>query len=226
MSQTGRLQKALGYEFGDPNLLQLALTHRSVGNANNERMEFLGDSIVNHVVAEFLFHRFPKVREGSLSRMRASLVKGVTLAEVSRELKLGEYLHLGPGERKSGGQRRDSILADTLEAVAGAILLDGGYAACRERILAWFDSRLANMTAEQDGKDAKTRLQEYLQGRGQSLPEYVLVSAEGEDHAQTFLIACSLSTSGIETRGSGTSRRGAEQAAAQSALEEIASGNA
>ena len=226
MSQTGRLQKALGYEFGDPNLLQLALTHRSVGNANNERMEFLGDSIVNHVVAEFLYHRFPKVREGSLSRMRASLVKGVTLAEVSRELELGEYLHLGPGERKSGGQRRDSILADTLEAVAGAILLDGGYVACRDRILAWFDSRLSIMTAEQDGKDPKTRLQEYLQGRGQSLPEYVLVSAAGEDHAQTFLVACKMPAGSAETRGSGTSRRSAEQAAALSALEEIASGNA
>jgi ribonuclease-3 len=226
MSQTGRLQKALGYEFGDPNLLQLALTHRSVGNANNERMEFLGDSIVNHVVAEFLFHRFPKVREGSLSRMRASLVKGVTLAEVSRELELGEYIHLGPGERKSGGQRRDSILADTLEAVAGAILIDGGYVACRDRILAWFDSRLSSMTAEQDGKDPKTRLQEYLQGRGQSLPEYVLVSADGEDHAQTFLVACKMPASSAETRGSGTSRRSAEQAAALSALEEIASGDA
>ncbi|MEH6518409.1 MAG: ribonuclease III [Halioglobus sp.] len=226
MSQTGRLQKALGYEFGDPNLLQLALTHRSVGNANNERMEFLGDSIVNHVIADFLFHRFPKVREGSLSRMRASLVKGITLAEVSRELELGEYLHLGPGERKSGGKRRDSILADTLEAVAGAILLDGGYVACRDRILAWFDSRLSSMTAEQDGKDPKTRLQEYLQGRGQSLPEYVLVSAEGEDHAQTFLVACKIPASSTETRGSGTSRRIAEQAAALSALEEVANGDA
>ncbi|MFT6288295.1 MAG: ribonuclease-3 [Halieaceae bacterium] len=226
MSQTDRLQKALGYKFTDPNLLQLALTHRSVGKANNERLEFLGDSIVNHVVAEFLFHRFPRMREGNLSRMRAALVKGVTLAEVARELQLGEYLNLGPGERKSGGNRRDSILADTLEGVAGAILLDGGYAACRERILAWLDSRLANMTADQDDKDAKTLLQEYLQGRSQSLPEYVLVRAQGEDHAQTFLVACKLPTGGIETQGSGTSRRSAEQAAAQSALEEIARGDA
>ncbi len=224
MSQAARLQRALGYEFADPQLLHLALTHRSVGKSNNERLEFLGDSIVNHVIAEYLYQRFPDVREGSLSRMRASLVKGVTLAELARELELGDHLNLGSGERKSGGHRRESILADTFEAVAGAILLDGGYAICRERILSWFEARLTQMTEQQDDKDAKTRLQEYLQGRGRPLPEYVLVSAEGEDHAQIFSVLCRLSGSGVEASGSGGSRRAAEQQAAAAALERLVDG--
>lgn len=224
MNATARLQRALGYQFKDPELLERALTHRSAGKRNNERLEFLGDSIVNHVIAEALFHRFPTVREGSLSRMRASLVKGVTLAELARELQLGENLKLGSGERKSGGHRRDSILADTLEALAGAILLDGGYGACCDCLLRWFDSRLAAMTEDSGDRDPKTRLQEYLQGRGLPLPDYALVAVEGDDHAREFEVACRLTDSNVETRGQGSSRRSAEQAAAEAALASLADG--
>jgi len=222
MNATARLQRALGYQFKDPALLEQALTHRSAGKRNNERLEFLGDSIVNHVIAEALYRRFPTVREGSLSRMRASLVKGVTLAELARELQLGENLKLGSGERKSGGHRRDSILADTLEALAGAILLDGGYAACCDCLLRWFDSRLAAMTQASDDRDPKTRLQEYLQGRGLPLPDYALVGVDGDDHAREFEVACRLTDSDVETRGQGSSRRSAEQAAAEAALASLA----
>ena len=222
MNATARLQRALGYQFKDPALLEQALTHRSAGKRNNERLEFLGDSIVNHVIAEALYRRFPTVREGSLSRMRASLVKGVTLAELARELQLGENLKLGSGERKSGGHRRDSILADTLEALAGAILLDGGYAACCDCLLRWFDSRLAAMTQASDDRDPKTRLQEYLQGRGLPLPDYALVGVDGDDHAREFEFACRLTDSDVETRGQGSSRRSAEQAAAEAALASLA----
>jgi ribonuclease-3 len=224
MNATARLHRALGYQFNDPALLERALTHRSAGKRNNERLEFLGDSIVNHVIAEALFHRFPTVREGSLSRMRSSLVKGVTLAELARELQLGDNLKLGSGERKSGGHRRDSILADTLEAVAGAILLDGGYAACCDCLLRWFDSRLAAMTEDSGDRDPKTRLQEYLQGRGLPLPDYTLVAVEGDDHAREFEVACRLTDSNVETRGQGSSRRSAEQAAAEAALVSLADG--
>lgn len=221
MNASSRLQRALGYHFKDDAILEQALTHRSVGKRNNERLEFLGDSIVNHVIAQALYQRFPTVREGSLSRMRASLVKGVTLAELARELELGKSLKLGSGERKSGGQRRDSILADTLEAVAGAILLDGGYEACRDCLLTWFDSRLQAMTEASDDRDPKTRLQEYLQGRGLPLPDYDLVKVVGDDHAREFDVVCRLIESGVETRGQGSSRRSAEQAAAESALEKL-----
>jgi len=222
MNATARLQRALGYQFKDPALLEQALTHRSAGKRNNERLEFLGDSIVNHVIAEALYRRFPTVREGSLSRMRASLVKGVTLAELARELQLGENLKLGSGERKSGGHRRDSILADTLEALAGAILLEGGYAACCDCLLRWFDSRLAAMTEASDDRDPKTRLQEYLQGRGLPLPDYALVGVDGDDHDREFEVACRLTDSDVETRGQGSSRRSAEQAAAEAALASLA----
>jgi len=218
MNQRARLERALGYQFSDPGLLEQALTHRSAGKRNNERLEFLGDSILNHVIAEALYQQFPAVREGSLSRMRSSLVKGVTLAEVARELNLGDAIVLGSGERKSGGQRRDSILADALEAIAGGILLDGGYDEVRACLLRWFGDRLSAMSEASDDRDPKTRLQEYLQGRGLPLPKYALVSVEGDEHEREFLVACRLQKSGIETRGEGSSRRGAEQAAAEAAL--------
>ncbi len=163
MADTARLQRALGHQFGDPELLGLALTHSSAGGHNNERLEFLGDSILNHIIAEALYLRFPACREGEMSRMRASLVRGDTLAEVAMELHLGDYLQLGAGERKSGGHRRSSILADALEAVAGAILLDSGIEQCRRCVLAWFARRLQELTLGAVEKDAKTRLQEYLQ---------------------------------------------------------------
>jgi ribonuclease-3 len=222
MAASAVLQQALGHEFADPELLVMALTHRSAGSKNNERLEFLGDSIINHIVADALYQRFPRAREGDLSRMRASLVKGDTLAELARELQLGEYLLLGPGERKSGGYRRSSILADTLEALAGAIVLDAGYERCRDCVLRWFGTRLDQLAAGAVDKDAKTRLQEYLQGRGNPLPEYELVAVEGDDHDQQFSVACRLSRPQLVVQGSGSSRRKAEQAAARDALQRLA----
>lgn len=218
MADTARLQRALGYEFTDPQLLTLALTHRSARGINNERLEFLGDSIVNHIIAEALYHQFPASREGDMSRMRASLVKGDTLAEVARELHLGDYLQLGPGERKSGGHRRSSILADALEAVVGAILLDSDVEKCRASVLRWFGPRLQALTSGIADKDAKTRLQEYLQGRGNALPLYELLDVLGEDHKQQFRVACRLQQPALAVEGSGSSRRKAEQAAASAAL--------
>ena len=227
MANTAALQQALGHEFTDPLLLTQALTHRSAGSPNNERLEFLGDSIVNHIVAQALYQRFPAASEGEMSRMRASLVKGDTLAELARELGLGEYVLLGPGERKSGGFRRSSILANTLEALAGAILLDAGFEQCRICALRWFASRLEQLAVTSAvglaAKDAKTRLQEYLQGRGRPLPEYELVAVEGDDHDQRFSVACHLATPKLVAQGSGKSRRKAEQAAALDALERLAS---
>lgn len=223
MLNTARLQRALGYEFSDPELLTLALTHRSAGGYNNERLEFLGDSIVNHIIAEALYQRFPKAREGDMSRMRASLVKGETLAEVARELQLGDYLQLGPGERKSGGHRRSSILADAFEAVVGAILLDSTVEQCRTRVLDWFAPRLGQLSEGSADKDAKTQLQEYLQGRRNPLPEYELLGVLGEDHQQQFHVACRLQKPTLVVEGAGSSRRKAEQAAARSALERLTS---
>lgn len=221
MPDMARLQQALGHRFSDPQLLTLALTHRSAGGRNNERLEFLGDSIVNHVIAEALFAQFPTAREGDLSRMRSALVRGDTLARLARELQLGDYLVLGPGERKSGGQRRASILADALEAVAGAILLDSDVQQCRSCVLGWFGERLEQLTLASAGKDPKTQLQEYLQGRGSPLPSYELLQVLGEDHDQQFQVACRLQKPALVVRGSGSSRRKAEQAAARSALERL-----
>lgn len=221
MPTTTALQQALGHEFSDPQLLTTALTHRSAGQRNNERLEFLGDSIVNHIIAEALYRRFPAAREGEMSRMRASLVKGDTLAELARELDVGDSLLLGPGERKSGGYRRSSILADTLEALAGAILLDAGIEKCRSCVLRWFDSRLEQLAPGATDKDAKTLLQEYLQGRGNPLPEYELVAIGGDDHDQLFSVACRLSKPQLVAEGAGRSRRKAEQAAAMSALQRL-----
>lgn len=220
MEKRQRLQRVLGYEFRDPGLLTLALTHRSASGRNNERLEFLGDSIVNHVVAEALYARFPQAREGELSRMRAALVKGDTLAEIAAELGLGEFLALGTGERKSGGHRRQSILADALEAVAGAILLDSDVNQCRTCLLRWFDSRLQGMASVVE-KDAKTRLQEYLQGVGRPLPQYELLAVEGADHQQRFRVACLLADPERVIEGVGSSRRRAEQVAAAAALEDL-----
>ena len=221
MSDYSRLQQTLGYEFSNGDLLTLALAHRSVGSNNNERLEFLGDSIVNHVIAEALYQQFPGAREGELSRMRASLVKGDTLAELARELGLGQYLRLGPGEKKSGGHRRSSILADALEAVAGAILMDSDVDTCRACLLQWFASRLARLNDATAVKDAKTRLQEYLQGRRRPLPVYELLEVSGDDHRQLFRVACKVQKPVLMVQGTGNSRRKAEQAAAETALQEM-----
>ncbi|MDN3522183.1 ribonuclease III [Halomonas ramblicola] len=210
--------RRLGHDFGDPALLELAMTHRSYGGQNNERLEFLGDSIVNFVIAEALFRRFPEAREGQLSRLRARLVKGQTLAELAREMGFGEHLRLGSGEMKSGGHRRDSILADAVEAVIGAIYLDAGMESVRVRVLSWFAGRLEGISLQDTQKDPKTRLQEFLQSRQAPLPRYEVVSVEGEAHAQTFTVECHVEMLEAHTTGVGSSRRHAEQQAAEMAL--------
>lgn len=216
-----KLQRRLGYQFEDPERLLLALTHRSHGNQNNERLEFLGDSIVNMVIAEYLYRHFEKAREGQLSRLRARMVKGVTLAEIGREFELGNYLRLGSGELKSGGFRRESILADAVESVIGAIYLDSDFHTCREQILRWFEVRLKKLDLQDTQKDPKTRLQEYLQSRQFPLPLYEVISVDGEAHAQTFNVCCALPSLDRKTSGIGSSRRIAEQEAARNALKQM-----
>ena len=181
MDDLDRLTRRLGYQFKDPALLQLALSHRSVSRRrNNERLEFLGDSQLSLIISSEIFHRFPEAAEGQLTRMRAFLVRGQTLAEVARELGVGEYLILGGGELKSGGNRRDSILADALEALIGAIVIDGGEDACRDVVLKWFADRLEQISPQSVRKDAKTRLQEWLQARKHELPAYEVLSVTGQ----------------------------------------------
>lgn len=211
----------LDYAYQDEGLLELALTHRSCGKRNNERLEFLGDSILNYVIADALFIRFPKAKEGELSRLRARLVKGETLAEVARELDLGDFLRLGSGELKSGGYRRDSILADSVEAIIGSIHLDAGMSAARDFVLARFESRLSNLDLQESLKDSKTRLQEFLQSRRVPLPNYVLERIDGEAHDQTFHISCESDLLDSPTKGVGNSRRQAEQDAAFGALKHL-----
>ncbi|KXU39059.1 ribonuclease III [Ventosimonas gracilis] len=218
VSNLSRLEQQLGYCFSQPKLLLLALTHRSFSHHNNERMEFLGDSILGFLIAEALFGRFPGAREGQLSRLRAKLVKGQTLATIARRFSLGDWLQLGSGELKSGGFRRESILADSLEAVLGAIYLDGGIVAARKRALAWFADELASLTLEAPNKDAKTRLQEFLQSRGCELPQYQVLQVQGEPHQRHFVVECSAALLKEKTQGQGGSRRIAEQLAARAAL--------
>ena len=213
-----RLERQLGYTFKNQELMLLALTHRSFAGRNNERLEFLGDAILNFVVGEALFKRFPQAREGQLSRLRARLVKGETLARLARVFDLGEYLRLGSGELKSGGFRRESILADATEALIGAIYLDTGMDAARDRILAWLEPYFDELTLVDTNKDPKTRLQEFLQSRGQELPRYDVVTIEGEPHCRTFTVECQVSQLNEKTHGQGGSRRIAEQVAAAAAL--------
>ncbi|MCE8032301.1 MAG: ribonuclease III [Halomonas sp.] len=210
--------RRIGHTFRDIALLELAMTHRSFGGQNNERLEFLGDSIVNFVIAEALYARFPQAREGQLSRLRARLVRGQTLAELAREMSFGECLRLGSGEMKSGGHRRDSILADAVEAVLGAIYLDAGMDVARARVLAWYAERLESIDLQDTQKDPKTRLQEFLQSRQSPLPRYEVVSVEGEAHDQTFTVECHVELLDSHTLGTGSSRRHAEQQAAELAL--------
>ncbi len=222
MTEPRRLIRALAYDFARPGLLQEALTHRSAGGRNNERLEFLGDAVLGLVIAEALHAARERASEGELSRQRASLVRRQTLAEIARELDLGDYLHLGPGEHKSGGFRRASILADALEAVFGAVYLDGGFAAARDLILRLFAERLAALPAAGELKDPKTRLQELLQGRGLKLPVYELTQVSGEAHAQQFTASCCAADLGRTTHGTGSSRQKAEQDAARRMLEVLA----
>lgn len=215
------LYRRLGYRFRDGELLDNALTHRSAGSHNNERLEFLGDAILSFVISAELYRRFPEADEGALSRLRATLVKGDTLAALARSLSLGDYLNLGSGELKSGGFRRDSILADALEAIFGAAFLDSDIGEARTLILGMFDEMLAEATPAGNLKDPKTRLQEWLQARRQPLPTYTVLSMEGEQHDQTFVVSCSVDGLPEPVIGSARSRRKAEQAAATLALQTL-----
>ncbi len=216
-----RLCKRLGYQFNDLRWLKAALSHRSTGRNNNERLEFLGDAILSAVIAEALFQQFPDADEGVLSRLRASLVKGETLAELARQLELGEYLLLGSGEMKSGGYRRDSILAGTLEAIIGAVFLDGGQGESRKLIHTIFREELAGISPDKVVKDPKTRLQEYLQSCKSALPVYSVQSIEGGGHEQVFTVDCFVDALDARVTGRGSSRRKAEQDAAARMLERI-----
>jgi ribonuclease III len=216
-----RLEQRLGYHFDDKRPLQLALTHRSHGATNNERLEFLGDSILNFIIGEALFIKFPEAREGQLSRLRSQMVKGDTLAEIAREFELGECLVLGEGEMKSGGQQRDSILADCVEAIIGAIYLESGLDIVRERVLTWFAGRLSQLTLNTSAKDSKSRLQEYMQAQRQPLPDYVVVDVGGEGHAQVFTIECRVALAKQPTSATASSRREAEKQAATLMLNQL-----
>ncbi len=207
-----------GHAFRDPGLLQQALTHRSAGAPHNERLEFLGDAILGALIAEVLFARWPAADEGTLTRARAELVRESSLAAIARELDLGTRLVLGPGEMKSGGHRRDSILSDALEAVIAAVYLDSGIDTCRSVVLPLFDRAIAALATGRVAKDAKTRLQEWLQARQRPLPVYELLSEGGEEHAKVFLVRCVLADVSIAAEGQGTSRRAAEQQAAEAVL--------
>ena len=220
-SPIDKLERKIGYQFNDADLIHLALTHRSAAGKHNERLEFLGDSILSFVIADDLYHRFPKVNEGDMSRMRATLVRGHTLAELGREFELGDYLKLGPGELKSGGFRRDSILADAVEAIIGAVYLDSDTEVVRRIILSWYQSRLDAIQPGVSQKDPKTRLQEFLQGRRNPLPVYTVTNIKGEAHNQEFMVECEVAGVDKPVIGKGTSRRKAEQAAAETALEQL-----
>lgn len=216
-----RLADRLGHHFSNPSLLVQALTHRSAGPHNNERLEFLGDAILGFHVAQRLYAQHPEADEGSLSRMRAHLVKRDTLAKVGRELALGEWMQLGPGELRTGGHNRGSTLADGVEALIAAVYLDAGMGAAGTLIDRLLESRIAAATPDRHGKDPKTRLQEWLQGRQYRLPEYEVVSVTGEAHAQTFEVSCRLPDQELHSQGQGSSRRKAEQQAAQAMLEQL-----
>ena len=216
-----KLESRVAYTFKNASLLDQSVTHRSFGDRNNERLEFLGDSILNFVVAAALFNQFPDAREGDLSRLRARMVKQQTLAEISRELDLGGFLTMGSGELKSGGFDRDSILSDALEAIIGAVFLDGGITEATDCVLGLYEERFAALTSSNIEKDAKSRLQEHLQGIGQPVPDYILIGTTGKSPNQNFEIECrSLSFSGT-IRAIGTSRRRAEQKAAELALKQL-----
>ena len=215
------VREQLGYEVRDLALFSAALTHRSAARSHNERLEFLGDAVLNLSIAEHLYRASPQATEGDLSRLRASLVSSQPLAETAARIGIGEVLRLGSGELKTGGFRRESILADALEALLGAVYLDGGLAEAQRVISALFAVRLENLPDTDDLKDSKTRLQECLQSRGLPLPAYEVVRTAGEIHAQTFWVRCAVDSLGLEATGQGLSRRRAEQEAAAAVLREI-----
>jgi ribonuclease III len=212
------LASKLGYIFKDSNRLKMALTHRSSHEKNNERMEFLGDSIVNFIIAEALFEQFPEAQEGELSRWRATLINRDTLAEIGRIFAVGQYLHLGPGELKSGGSERKSILSCAMEAIIGAIYLDSDFITAKQCVLAWYEPLLKSLSHSSSHKDPKTVLQEYLQGLRKPLPVYMVEAIEGEAHQQIFIVSCQVTGLAEKSIGRGTSRRRAEQDAAENML--------
>lgn len=215
------LCRQLGYQFHQPALLQRALTHRSYSSVHNERLEFLGDSVLNCTIAKYLYQTYPDMPEGDLSRLRSNLVNQQTLAILAQQLHVGELLALGEGELKSAGARRPSILADALEAVFGAVLLDSDFATAEKVVLGLYVPFIATMDLQSLGKDAKTQLQEYLQGKKLPLPKYTVIEIKGEAHAQTFEVECEIEKLKIKTRGEGHSRRVAEQVAAEAAYKRI-----
>ena len=219
------LKDALDYQFKDVRLLQQALTHRSATGNNNERLEFLGDAVLDFVISDVVYRSYANSPEGDLSRLRSSLVKDTSLAERASYLGVGEHLILGGGERKSGGHRRESILADTLEAIFGAVYLDSGIQAARAVIERAFGDRLHNLPDVEELRDPKTRLQEWLQARGMALPDYELVKVSGKAHRQVFEVSCTANDGESITHGRSTTRRNAEQEAAQKMLGEIAGGD-
>ncbi|WP_439328498.1 ribonuclease III [Lonepinella sp. BR2357] len=221
MNDLTRLQSKIGYQFTDLALLKQALTHRSAAKVHNERLEFLGDGILNLTIAQALYQQFPKCNEGELSRMRATLVREPTLAELARQFELGDYLVLGSGELKSGGFRRASILADCVEAIIGAMSLDSDLAHAMSIICQWYQPLLATIKPGENQKDPKTRLQEYLQGKGLSLPSYQIIKTTGEAHCQTFTVECHAENFDHTFIGVANSRRKAEQAAAEQILKEL-----
>lgn len=217
------LERSIGYQFDDRELLVQALTHRSFGATNNERLEFIGDGLVNAVVAKLLFSAHPELDEGSLSRLRSKLVSRDGLAVIAKRFDLGPLLQLGAGERKSGGRHRDSILADAVEAIAGAILMDTEFGSASAIVSTWFYDDLAGLDTTST-RDAKTRLQEWLQGKGHALPTYSVVSVSGEDHNQEFEVSCHTEVGDLVSFGRASSRKKAEQAAAGDLLERLING--
>lgn len=216
-----QLEKILNYIFKDKSLLEQALTHRSFQGNNNERLEFLGDSILNFIIAELLFKKFNLLPEGDLSRLRSQLVKSSTLSEIGIFLNLGDYLILGEGELKSSGWRRPSILADSVEAIIGAIYSDGGISAASDLIISWYKDKIESINPNDIQKDSKSLLQELIQARKIGLPEYNVVSIDGEAHCQHFKVSCSILKLGISIEGEGSSRKIAEQAAADEVLKQL-----
>ena len=216
-----QIEKILNYHFNDNSLLELALTHRSFQGKNNERLEFLGDSILNFIIAELLFKKFNLLPEGDLSRLRSQLVKSETLSEIGILLQLGDYLILGEGELKSSGWRRPSILADSVEAIIGAVFIDGGISAASNLILSWFKDKIDLINPNNIQKDSKSVLQELLQGKKIPLPDYNIVSIEGEAHCQHFRVSCSIPKLGLSIEGDGSSRKIAEQSAAEEILKKL-----
>ena len=217
--EPGDLDHGIGHRFSDPEILRRALTHRSFGPAHNERLEYLGDSVLNCVVALELYHKFPALPEGELSRLRANLVNQQSLAAIAQQFDFGARLRLGEGEVRSGGGRRPSILADAVEAVVGAAFLDGGFAAARNVVQALLGAALEAIDPAVSGKDPKTLLQEHLQGRKLALPQYLVIATRGEAHEQQFQVECIIPELEIRSVGEGGSRRSAEQEAARQAYE-------